>query len=347
MLVVIAALASLPPARWVLGLALNHFRLQWGAVPLSEALLDPGLSAVERERILLVEPIEQFGERELGFQPTRNYERINLGFTASVWNVSACAADRFHSRQWWYPVVGTLPYTGFFSEGEAQAEVERLQALGWEAWRRPAGAYSTLGWFRDPLWRSMLAGSEGDLANLVLHELAHATLWLPDHGAFNESFATFLGDEATERFLAHLEDQRPGVAAAWANTQRDRTLWVDHMHNLWRRLSALYAAALPFDALAAERRRVFEDARNRLRAASFTDARWAMGLDDESQWNNARLVQFRVYHQGAERFEAALERYGGDLRLFLAAARPALKQRVANGEDPYAVLASLGTAEAP
>lgn len=334
-----ALLLSWEPARWLLGLASGQARLLWGARPIADPSVRAGLSPTELDRLDLVERIEGFGEEALGLRPTRNYERLHPTFQNEVWNVSACAPDRFESRRWWYPVVGSLPYTGFFGRGEAEDEVARLTALGWEAWLRPAGAYSTLGWFRDPLWRSMLAGSEGDIANLVLHELSHSTLWLRGEGAFNESFAQWVGDRGTERFLAAIEEERPGVSKQWAEREEDRARWTEELHHLAQRLDGLYGAALPATMIHAARLGILTEARDRIRDAPFHDARWGESAASLPEWNNARVVQFRLYHAGTDVLDEALARFEGDLRRFLAAAIPALHD--AGDRAPLDVVAAL------
>ena len=179
---------SLPGCAYIAKQAEGQLKLLAGRVPIEQALEEVEFSPKERELLDWLPRIKAFGEEVVGLKPTPNYMTINPDFSGVIWNVSAAAPDRFLSHRYNYPVVGALPYIGFWDKDDAKAEVARLQALGWETYMRTAGAYSTLGWFRDPLWRSMLAWDFERFVNTVLHELAHATLWLPGQGKFNESF---------------------------------------------------------------------------------------------------------------------------------------------------------------
>lgn len=316
-------------------------------MPLEKALDTVAFTPPEREALLWVPRIKEFGEREIGLLPTRNYTTINPDFDDVVWNVSAAAPDSFTSHVYRYPIVGELPYIGFFDKDDARAEQERLRALGWETWVRGAGAYSTLGWFRDPLWRSMLRWDLEQLSNTVLHELAHATLWLPGHGRFNESFAAFVGDEASKRFLLSVRDERPGIWEAYLDDEQDRAQHRACMHRLAQRLGALYGSGLPRSEVMARKQAVLDEERARYAALSWRGEGWAHAMDADRAMNNARLGQFLVYNTGIDDFGLALERFGGDLPAFVRASRealPAARRRGGAGWDPYV---ALGELEAP
>jgi predicted aminopeptidase len=301
------------------------------------------LSPGERDRLELTTRIKSFGEQELGLAPTRNYEKVNLDFDQVIWNVSGCAPDRFRSHMYRYPVVGALPYIGFFDRAEADAEAERLEALGWEVWVRPAGAYSTLGWFQDPLWRSMLRWSVEGFANTVLHELAHATVWIPGEGKFNESFAAFVGDEAAARFMAILREERPEAYRRWQDGLVDSARYREFMHGLYARLEGLYASGLGRDEVLAQKARVIADGRRRYAEIEWIQDRYRRRMGPDVEINNARLMQFRVYNTGLDVFEEALQRFDDDLGAFLKAARelPRTKKRTKGPWDPYDGVATL------
>jgi len=206
---------------------------------------------------------------------------------------------------------------------------------------RPAGAYSTLGWFRDPLWRSMLRWDVPQLANTVLHELAHATVWIPGEGQWNESFAAFVGDRAAELYLAA---QRPELVEREGARKEDQARYDAFFHALVRRLEALYDSGLPREELLREKALLLDAARKDYRALPWKDPAWSTSLDPPRPLNNARLVQFRVYRTGEEDFAAALQTFGGDLGAFVRAARglPAARKRAGDGWDPWAATRGLG-----
>lgn len=341
------ALLFLPGCAYIAQAARGQLRLMAGRVPNERALETVDFTDEERARLQLVPRIKEFGERRIGLSPTRNYEAINPEFRESVWNVSATAPDRFEAHYFAYPVVGRLPYIGYFAKEAALEEQRRLDALGWETYVRSAGAYSTLGWFRDPLWRSMLSWDEEQLANTVLHELAHATLWMAGHGDFNESLASFLGDQAAALYMEEIRAERPAAYQVWQDRVADGALYRRTMHALVARLDGLYRSGLPRGEVLARKQEVIAQARERWVELPWRldGYRTAMGADRIV--NNARLVQFRIYNTGGDAFDEALARFSGDLSAFVAAATeelPRRKKAEGRGFDPWVALDELAPA---
>lgn len=339
-----AATLLLPGCAYIAKQARGQMQLLAGRVPLDKALETVEFTPEERELLEWVPRIKAFGEDELGFSPTKNYTTINPEFDSVIWNVSAVAPDRFQSHRYHYPVVGALPYIGFFDKDDARAEVALLEELGWETYMRSAGAYSTLGWFRDPLWRSMLRWDFERFANTVLHELAHATLWLKGEGRFNESFATFLGDRATEEFLQSISDERPELWPLHLAEEVDRAQYRSFMHGMVARLEALYGAGLSREEVLRQREQVVEESRKAYAELEWQTEGYARAMRPERVFNNARLGQFRVYNTGLSDFDRALERFGGDLAALIDVARSELpKQKRSGGRDwdPYEALRQL------
>ena len=313
-------------------------------MPLDKALAQVDFTQDEREALAWVPRIKEYGEREIGLSTTKNYTTINPEFDDVVWNVSGAAPDSFVSHVYRYPIVGDLPYIGFFDKEDAKAERDRLDALGWETWVRGAGAYSTLGWFRDPLWRSMLRWDVEQMSNTVLHELAHATLWLKGHGRFNESFASFVGDEASERFLRSIEGEHPEVMQLYRDEEVDRATYRAFMHGLVQRLEALYESGLPRDEVLRRKEELIARARLEYAEQEWRLQGYSRAMNPNRTVNNARLKQFRVYNTGTSDFDDALFRFGGDLSAFVEAARtelPKARREGGRGWDPYEALRTL------
>lgn len=336
----------IPGCAYIAQAAKGQFQLMAGRVPVDEALETVEFTDDERDRLLLVGRVKAFGEDVIGLSPTKNYEAINPTFNQVIWNVSGTAPDRFTPHQFAYPVVGKLPYIGYFDKDAATAEAELLTSLGWETYVRSAGAYSTLGWFRDPLWRSMLAWDEEQLSNTVLHELAHATVWLKGHGDFNESLATFLGDEAAARFMASIREERPDAYALWQDREADNALYRKEMNAMVARLDGLYRAGLPTREVLSRKEQVIAETRARWPMLGWRLAGYRQAMDAGRTINNARLVQFRVYNTGTSVFDDALERFDGDLPRFIEALRTleSAKRKGGRDWDPYAALSSLSPA---
>lgn len=189
----------------------GHRTLVANRRPIAAVLADPAAPAEVKEKLRLVEEVRRFAVETMGFPASKNYaEYAEVGRKAASWVVTASARTRLKPHDWWFPVAGRVPYKGYFDEAAARREAARLEGRGLDAHVGAAAAYSTLGWLRDPVLSTMLAGGPGRTAGILLHEAAHGALYFPGQGDFNESAASFLGEEGARAFLA----ARFGAASA-------------------------------------------------------------------------------------------------------------------------------------
>src|SRR5437016_3916838 len=159
-----------------------------------EMMADPSVSPAVKEKLRLVGDIKEFGEREMGLTPSSNYTTFyDTAGRPITYIVTACPKDSFRPYTWWFPIVGDVPYKGFFHRDDAVAEARALRAEGYDVRLGSASAYSTLGYFKDPVLSTMLDYPEEHLAALILHELTHGTIYLPGGADFNEGLASFVG----------------------------------------------------------------------------------------------------------------------------------------------------------
>jgi predicted aminopeptidase len=173
-----------------------------GSVPIEEALDTEPFTPEQRERLRLVSRIKAFGEEDLGLKKTDNYETVYPhADRESIYLVAASKKDSFSLKTWWFPVVGDLPYLGFFDLEEAREEQARLLNENLDVYLGRAGAYSTLGWFQDPVTMNLIDGTTPQLVNILLHEMTHATLYVKGEGAFNEGLAVLVGKVGAVRFF--------------------------------------------------------------------------------------------------------------------------------------------------
>jgi predicted aminopeptidase len=290
--------------------AQGQVELGYMARPIDEVVVDPEVP--ERTRALLsrVASMKRFGERH-GLTPTTNYsEYVELDRSAVVWVVSACEPLRFQSKVWTFPIAGQVPYLGWFDWWDADAFADDLREDGLDVYLRPAGAYSTLGWFEDPVLSSMIdegPGGLGDLANTVLHESVHATLYLPGQSLLNESLADFVADRLTPRFLD--AELGPGSLGrlAWDAGQAESAHRRELMHRAYVRLEQIYASSAPDAHKLAEKARVIAALTQEIRPSR--------------EINNAMLAQFKTYSSGEVELAALLDACGGDFRRFFAQIR--------------------------
>lgn len=181
---------------------LGQLRIVREARPVEEFMADPSFPDSLKEKLRLIDEIRKFAIDSLGLKDTENYKTMfDQKGEEVMWVVTACEAYHFKPKTWNFPVVGTVPYKGYFNKERALAEARKLKDEGWDVAVRNPGGWSTLGWFTDPILTGMLNRGDGDLASLIIHEMVHATLWVPDSVTFNESLASFIADTASYDFL--------------------------------------------------------------------------------------------------------------------------------------------------
>lgn len=296
-------------------------------------LLDPTLDAETRDRLVLVQEAKAFAEKELGLKSSASYTQlVRLDRDAVSYVVAGAPKDRLEPHLWWFPIVGHVPYKGYFDKANAEREKEALEKKGLDAYLRGVSAFSLLGIVPDPLYSPMLKASRAGLANVIIHELTHGTAFLAGKPSFNEGFATFVGDQGALQFLSHRYGPDSQDVKDAQATARDQARFRAFLADLSEELKALYATPLPRDAILARRDATFARAKESLKGLAF-ETRGYQNLE-RIPLNNAYLVTHLTYHGNMERFGQVYDRLGGDLRAFVAFFR----DRVAKEKDPEAFL---------
>jgi predicted aminopeptidase len=172
------------------------------AIPNTKALADPHISPEIHTLLERVGDVRSFATSELELRATKSYTSIvMLDSDRLVTAVSACSELSFDRSLWSYPLIGSFPFRAYFSSDEAQKEEAKLKSAGFDAIVRPVDAFSTLGWFSDPLFSFMANDSEADIANIIIQELTHATIFVKSEGDFDEEISAFVGDEGSILWL--------------------------------------------------------------------------------------------------------------------------------------------------
>jgi predicted aminopeptidase len=286
--------------------------------PIERVVADPEVDASLKARLRLAEEARAFASERLGLPRNDSYTQYaDLHRPYATWNVFAAAEFSVDALKRCYLIVGCLAYRGYFDRAHAEAEAARLQAQGLETWIGGSAAYSTLGWFADPILNTMLRWDDDELAGTIFHELAHQRLFVGGDTEFNESFATFVQREGVREWRA-----AQGLPAADSVDETRADEFDRLVLGARERLRALYASPLAADAMRTRKHEELET----LRAdyAQLRDRQWqGKGLYDEwinSEINNAKLVPFGLYHRWVSAFAALFAQQQGAWPAFYDAA---------------------------
>ena len=284
--------------------------------PIPELVADPATPPVVREKLRLVLDARRFAADSVGLRVKESFTQFTqLESDTLVLLVSAAHRDRLKSHTWWFPVVGRVPYKGFFDLREARREAQRLRDRGLDSYVRPASAFSTLGWFNDPLLSTTLREDSLDLANTVIHEVTHNTFYAAGQAVFNESFANFVGARGAAWFF-----RSRGQAAAAAEVE---ARWSDEkmMARFWERLYASVDSAYEQHHEDSTARRI--EARDSVYARARRELVHGLGTQlrtigprtlERMRLDNAALLARRVYMTDLDLFDRVWEREGKDLK---------------------------------
>ena len=250
--------------------------------------------------------------------------------------VYAAFADRLESKTWWFPVVGRVPYLGFFKREAREAKLEELQEQGFDVHRSGVGAFSSLGWFEDPIYTSMLRRSRADFAHLIFHELTHRTYWSPGSVRFNENLAEYVGEVLTERYLKSRQADKEWQD--YIGKRGDRKIFKNWLESLRQALNKLYKNPPPSrEQLLAEKARLFELYTKGDQRVAFEERDYI----GKKPWNNARVLANSLYSPDLDRFRRA---HGCLKTDSLPEFFTALEDREGEHDDQFKVLDSLCTA---
>lgn len=291
------------------------------AQPIEAVLEDPKTPASLRERLAFAVAVRNFASKELALPDNGSYRNYaDIQRPCVVWNVYATPELSVKPKEWCFPVAGCVGYRGYFSEREAEAFAQRLRDAGYDVYVAGVPAYSTLGWFDDPILSSFVYYRDEDLASLIFHELAHQLLYVRGDTVFNESFATAVELEGVTRWLRR--SKPPEEAAAFEVSRKRRQEFRDLVLMHRDRLDSLFASAADDDEKRSGKAKIFAELRQDYEGIK---SAWG-GYGGYDGWfskpvNNARLASMNAYGQLVPAFRALLNRLDGDLDRFYAAVK--------------------------
>lgn len=289
--------------------------------PIAKVLRNPDLDPAVRGQLELVLDVRDAADG-LGLDADKTYTQFtDVGRDTLLLVLSASPPDCLCPMTWKYPIVGRVPYKGFFDPTMAEKEVGKLEGRGLDTYLRPSGAFSTLGWFNDPLLSTALGGDSVEIAALVFHEMAHNTLYVKSATPFNETFAQMVGYRAAEAFFLAREDSLHARRAA--DRWHDELILAAFYDSLASRLDTLYGTHPDSAGLAEGRSEAGRWARERLEGPVGGALRTIrVGRMAERPVNNARLIAARIYRTRSALFEAWYQENGGDVRLAVERLKP-------------------------
>src|SRR5712692_6264322 len=333
---VLTCLLSACSPTYVLRAGYEEAKILWHRRPIEEVLRRPDLDAATREKLELVLRVRRFAEQDLDFKVGGSYSSITeLASPPVVYVLTAAPRTKLEPYTWWFPIVGRVAYKGYFDAESAKKETQSLEAQGYDTYVRTAVAFSTLGWFSDPLLPHLLRYEKETLTNVIIHELFHSTFYLSGETALNESLANFAGHRGALAFFAKEQGKEADATHHAVATWESELAISNFLAEGAERVNALYASPIS----EAEKLRQREDLFARLQE-EFRNLPGPVRQNTDLgfvKFNNAVLLQSLVYLQELALFERVYQQNGQDLRVTVAHITEAAKKE----DDPFAGVREL------
>ncbi len=321
MLLAILMIAYFDLIQYGLGQAKGQWKVIRNAVPIEDILVDPSYEDSLKQKIKLIKKVRKFAVEAIGLTNSDNYTALyDQKGEVILWNLSACEAYRFTPKEWSFPLLGSFPYKGFFDLEKAKTEKLKLDKKNYDTRIRPVGGWSTLGWFSDPILSNMLNRSDGGLAELIIHELTHATLFVKDDIIFNENFASFIGERGAIQFLRATYGIASPELQHYLMQLKDEKRFVEYMLYSCTLLEKLYLSiqSLPMLEKEKEKHMLIDEIISSMDTLAFHNDRYYR-IFSKSRPNNAYFMSYQRYHSVEDSLNHILVRdYKNDLSSFIS-----------------------------
>ena len=308
-------------------------RILWNRKPISGELAQTDLAPEVRDKLETVLKVREFATDKLGLDVGGAYATIApVDQSAIVYVVMAAPRDSLEPYTWWFPIVGAVPYRGYFQSADADAEAAQMEAEGYDTMVRPAVAFSSLGFFNDPLLSNLLKLDRVELAGVIIHELFHRTYYLASDAMFNESAANWIGDRGAVEFFTATEGAASPAAAEAREILKSNLKFSRFLLAEQARLLKIYTSDAPKDDILKQREPAF--AAIKIDYAALAPSLY--GLErfdlDKQPLNNAVMVNYLIYFHDLDNF-AALNRIDNhDLKKTISRI---IEMAKANPDDPF------------
>jgi predicted aminopeptidase len=310
--------------------------ISFHSVPVQEVLKDQRVDEGAKEKIRFIQEVKRFGEERLGLEGTKSYSTFFEVEDPILYMVTASEKDRLQLYTWKFPIIGKVTYKGFFTKEAALNEKGFLNGKEYDTFVQRASAYSTLGWLKDPIFSSMLKWDDASLSNVILHEMAHATVYFRGETSLNEQLATFIGNRGAIDFLTEKYGTGSKKVTEAINAQEDDLLFAQWIDQACQRLSNLYTKKISRDEKLKEREEIFQSIKEEFKGIKVQFKTDCYKDFEKLDINNAVLLAYHRYIHRLEKFEALYEYLGWDLKRVVEF----LKEIKVSRENPSSFLES-------
>jgi predicted aminopeptidase len=302
---------------------IGQLKIVWQARPVTEVLNDPGISDSVKVKLRLIEEIKKFAIDSLGLKASKNYSTLyDQHGKPALWVLTASEQYNLKPYEWKFPVVGKVSYKGFFIYENGKKEEEKLKRDSFDTDFQPTSAWSTLGWFRDPILSNFLFRNEGQIAELIIHEMTHATLYVKSSVDFNENLASAVGEEGAEKFLIAEHGDSSTELLEYRNRNEDYNRFASHMLSGAKQLDSLYQSFTQNETRgkkATLKQQLIGEIVSSLDTVSFHNKkRYAKIFSVNHLPNNAYFLGFTRYDAQKEEMKKELrEKFHHDIKKYL------------------------------
>ena len=295
----------------------GHMKLMRSRVPISEVLQQPDTDPELARRLEQANAIREFAKHELGLSENANYRQYAYtGRQAVTWNVVAAPELSLQAKTWCFPVAGCVSYRGYFNQDNAEKFAIRMKEKSFDVMITPAVAYSTLGWFEDPLTDTMLQYSDAQLAGIMFHELAHEKLYVKSDTAFSEAFAGFVEETGVQLWLENTEQSEQ--LELWKARKQAAWDFSRLLQDAKQQLQDVYMSTMTREEKLQSKQLFFQKLGRSYE--NLVQHEWN-GIDYYAVWmtgnlNNAHLALMNSYEGGNCAFSDLYSEAGHDLETF-------------------------------
>ena len=325
------AIASGCSVGYVFHVGVGQLEIMHARQPVEEVISNTGTSAEVKEKLLTIQDAKRYGEENIGLKKTDSYTSyVALNRPVAAWNLMAAPPLKLEPVTWWFPIVGRVPYLGYFDKQEGLKKQAALRRKGYDTYYRGAGAYSTLGWFADPIFSPLMQYDIPSLVNVTIHELTHTTVFLKGHVAYNEGMALFVGNQGALDYLS----AKYGPLSEYVKIEQDEIhndrVFSAFLQVLQEKLKKLYDSNMPDDQKLNEKQKIFEDAKEEFKTLPFHGE--AYESFTKNDLNNAAVLSRAIYFVDLDMYQGLYEALGRDLKKTMDFFKSLEKDNVADPE---------------